>query len=90
MCPVLPAPVLDRQVQSTGLAPCLTLRENTERPVAVTQGTNTVVGCDLARIVTEALTILDGKGKAGRVPELWGGQAAKRIVQTLWKGDQLV
>jgi len=58
--------------------------------VTVTQGTNTIVGCDPARIVTEALAILDGKGKAGRVPELWGGQAAKRIVQTLWKGDQLV
>ncbi len=62
---------------------CLTLRENTERPVTVTQGTNTVVGCDPKRIVTEALAILDGKGKTGRVPELWDGQAAGRIAKAL-------
>ena len=68
--------------------PCLTLRENTERPVTVTQGTNTVVGCDPGRIVTEALAIVDGKSKAGRVPELWDGQAASRIVKVLelWRG----
>ena len=68
--------------------PCLTLRENTERPVTVTQGTNTVVGCDPGRIVTEALAIVDGKSEPGRVPELWDGQAASRIVKVLelWKG----
>ena len=60
--------------------PCLTLRKNTERPVTVKQGTNTVVGSDPQRIVAEALAILDGKGKAGRVPELWDGRAAERIV----------
>ena len=43
------------------------LRENTERQVTVTQGTNTIVGCDPERIVTEALAILDGRNKAGRV-----------------------
>ena len=59
------------------------LRENTERPVTVTQGTNTVVGCDPGRIVSEALAILDDKGKTGRVPELWDGQAASRIVDNL-------
>ena len=59
--------------------PCLTLRENTERPVTVTEGTNTIVGNDPGRIVTEALAILDGKGKAGQVPELWDGRAAERI-----------
>ena len=48
--------------------PCLTLRENTERPVTVTRGTSTIVGCDPQRIVSEALAILDGKYKAGRVP----------------------
>jgi UDP-N-acetylglucosamine 2-epimerase (non-hydrolysing) len=63
--------------------PCLTLRKNTERPVTVTQGTNTVVGSDPERIVTEVLAILDGKGKAGRVPELWDGQVASRIVKVL-------
>ena len=63
--------------------PCLTLRENTERPVTVTQGTNTVVGRDPERIVTEALAILDGRNKGGRVPELWDGRAAERIVNVL-------
>ncbi len=63
--------------------PCLTLRENTERPVTVTEGTNTVVGSDPQRIVAEAFAILDGQGKAGRVPELWDGRAAERIVQVL-------
>ena len=61
----------------------LTLRENTERPVTVTEGTNTVVGCDPARIVTEALKILNGKGKDRQVPELWDGRAARRIVSVL-------
>jgi UDP-N-acetylglucosamine 2-epimerase (non-hydrolysing) len=68
--------------------PCLTLRENTERPVTVMQGTNTVVGSDPQRIVREALAILDGKGKAGRVPELWDGKAAERIVTVLRKWVQ--
>jgi UDP-N-acetylglucosamine 2-epimerase (non-hydrolysing) len=63
--------------------PCLTLRENTERPVTVTQGTNTVVGCNPERIVAEALAILDGWNKAGRVPELWDSRAAERIVNVL-------
>ena len=59
------------------------LRENTERPVTVTQGTNTIVGCDPERVVAEALAILDGRNKAGRVPELWDGRAAERIVNVL-------
>jgi len=68
--------------------PCLTLREHTGRPVTVTQGTNTIVGCDPGRIVTEALAILDSEGKAGRVPELWDGRATGRIVDILelWEG----
>jgi len=46
------------------------------------------VGCDSQRIVAEALAILDGEGKAGRVPELWDGQAANCIVNILesWEG----
>jgi UDP-N-acetylglucosamine 2-epimerase (non-hydrolysing) len=51
--------------------------------VTVTQGTNTIVGCNPARIVTEALAVLGGKGKAGRTPELWDGRAAGRIVDLL-------
>ena len=60
-------PIL-RQAQDR---PGLALRENTERLVTMTQGTNTIVGRDPARIVTEALAIPDSEGKAGRVPELW-------------------
>jgi UDP-N-acetylglucosamine 2-epimerase (non-hydrolysing) len=63
--------------------PCLTLRENSERPVTVTQGTNTVVGCDPRRIVAETVAILDGRSKTGQVPELWDGRAAERIVSVL-------
>ena len=63
--------------------PCLTLRENTERPVTVTQGTNTLVGREPELIVAEAMARLDGRARTGKVPELWDGQAAKRIVRVL-------
>jgi UDP-N-acetylglucosamine 2-epimerase (non-hydrolysing) len=63
--------------------PCLTMRENTERPVTITEGTNTLVGTDPDRIVDTAHTVLDGESKTGRTPELWDGHAAERIVQTL-------
>jgi UDP-N-acetylglucosamine 2-epimerase (non-hydrolysing) len=63
--------------------PCLTLRENTERPVTITEGTNTLVGTSHAKIVGETRRILAGHGKQGRVPKLWDGQAAGRIVQCL-------
>jgi len=63
--------------------PCLTLRENTERPVTILEGTNTLVGADPARIVEETQRILAGGSKAGRIPELWDGHAAERIVAIL-------
>jgi UDP-N-acetylglucosamine 2-epimerase (non-hydrolysing) len=63
--------------------PCLTLRENTERPVTVTQGTNILVGTDPTRIVEETLDILKGNGKRGEVPELWDEGVAQRIVEVL-------
>ena len=70
------------QEETTALGvPCLTLRENTERPATVTEGTNTIVGTDPARIVVEAGAVLEGRGKAGRVPELWDGKAAGRIAE---------
>jgi UDP-N-acetylglucosamine 2-epimerase (non-hydrolysing) len=68
------------QEESTALGvPCLTLRENTERPITVEQGTNLVVGTDPVRISHEADRILNGQGKQGRVPELWDGRSAERI-----------
>jgi UDP-N-acetylglucosamine 2-epimerase (non-hydrolysing) len=63
--------------------PCLTLRENTERPVTVTEGTNNLVGNDPARIRAAARAILAGNGKQGRIPALWDGKAAERIVRLL-------
>jgi len=69
--------------------PCLTLRENTERPVTVAEGTNTVVGRDSQRIVTETLAISGGEGKDGCVPELWDGRAAERIVKHLLRSENI-
>jgi len=63
--------------------PCLTLRENTERPVTITEGTNELVGTSPERIVTAARRVLDGGWKKSRCPELWDGRTAKRIVSVL-------
>ena len=74
------------QEETTALGiPCLTLRENTERPVTVDEGTNTMVGCDPAKIVAAADGVLAGRGKAGSRPHLWDGKAAERIVNELWE-----
>ena len=68
------------QEETTALAvPCLTMRENTERPITVEQGTNTLVGRDRALALRCVEEILDGGGKRGRRPELWDGHAAERI-----------
>jgi UDP-N-acetylglucosamine 2-epimerase (non-hydrolysing) len=72
------------QEETTALGvPCLTLRENTERPITVEQGTNTVVGTERVAILTEVDEILAGRGKRGRVPDLWDGHAAQRIAADL-------
>lgn len=63
--------------------PCLTVRDNTERPVTVMQGTNTVVGRDPARLVEEVDKILAGQGKKGKVPPLWDGKAGERIASVV-------
>jgi UDP-N-acetylglucosamine 2-epimerase (non-hydrolysing) len=72
------------QEEATALGvPCLTLRAGTERPVTVTEGTNTVVGLDGDRIDQEVSAILAGRGKRGRVPEGWDGRAGERIADAL-------
>ena len=72
------------QEESTALGvPCLTLRENTERPITVDQGTNTLVGRDRDAILSGVKEILAGRGKRGRVPEFWDGHAADRIADDL-------
>jgi len=65
--------------------PCLTLRENTERPVTVSEGTNSVVGINRENIIAQGLAILRGNLKLGRIPELWDGRAAERIVKIILK-----
>nr|WP_315245038.1 UDP-N-acetylglucosamine 2-epimerase (non-hydrolyzing) [uncultured Albidiferax sp.] len=72
------------QEESTALGvPCLTLRENTERPITVDQGTNTIVGSDRDLILSCVDEVLAEKGKSGRVPEFWDGAAAERICDDL-------
>jgi len=72
------------QEETTALGiPCITLRDNTERPITVAQGTNTVVGNSPARILAAADDVLRSGGKSGRNPELWDGRASQRIVAVL-------
>jgi UDP-N-acetylglucosamine 2-epimerase (non-hydrolysing) len=72
------------QEETTAMGvPCLTLRENTERPVTITEGTNTLVGRDPERIWPEVQKILNGETKAGRIPALWDGHAAVRVADAI-------
>lgn len=72
------------QEETTALGvPCLTLRENTERPITIDQGTNTMVGRDREAILDAIDGILRGQSKRGRVPEYWDGRAAERIAADL-------
>ncbi len=77
------------QEETTALAvPCLTMRDNTERPITVDQGTNTLVGRNRARTLECVDDILKNGGKRGRTPELWDGRAAERIADDMaaWLG----
>ena len=74
------------QEETTALGiPCLTLRENTERPITVELGTNVVVGTDPKKITTTAFAVLDSPcaGDSLRVPPLWDGHTADRILNDL-------
>jgi len=72
------------QEETTALGvPCVTLRDNTERPVTVDEGSNVLAGTDPAAILREARKVLNGQGKQGRRPYLWDGRAAERIVAIL-------
>jgi UDP-N-acetylglucosamine 2-epimerase (non-hydrolysing) len=63
--------------------PCVTLRNNTERPITCEVGTNFLVGNKPDRILRTARRILDGAVPHARIPELWDGHAADRIVDAL-------
>lgn len=74
------------QEETTALGiPCLTLRENTERPITIEMGTNVLVGTDPARIRQTAFDILDDTefGRNAKIPPLWDGKAAERICDEL-------
>jgi UDP-N-acetylglucosamine 2-epimerase (non-hydrolysing) len=72
------------QEETTALGiPCLTMRQGTERPITVTQGTNIVVALDAALIAREVDNILEGRGKKGTVPEGWDGRTGERIADAL-------
>jgi UDP-N-acetylglucosamine 2-epimerase (non-hydrolysing) len=72
------------QEETTALGvPCLTMRDNTERPITVEQGTNSVVGRDRERVLACVDDVVATGGKRGRVPELWDGRAAERIAADL-------
>ena len=63
--------------------PCITMRENTERPITCTMGTNVLTGADPGRVESAASTVLGGAAPSGRVPHLWDGHAAERIADAL-------
>jgi UDP-N-acetylglucosamine 2-epimerase (non-hydrolysing) len=63
--------------------PCLTLRPNTERPITVEVGTNEIVDLDCERIRSHARAVREGRHRKGRIPELWDGRAAERVVAIL-------
>jgi UDP-N-acetylglucosamine 2-epimerase (non-hydrolysing) len=74
------------QEETTALGvPCVTIRENTERPVTVEEGSNVLAGTNPDKIIEEARKVLSGNGKQGRRPALWDGKAAERIVAVLAK-----
>lgn len=68
--------------------PCMTLRENTERPITITEGTNQLVPLNSESIVEHCLTAIRGNVKKGRIPKLWDGVTAKRVVKVMdvWFG----
>lgn len=79
------------QEETTALGvPCITLRENTERPITVSQGTNTIVGTDADAILQCYEDIMTSGGKVGCIPDLWDGMSAQRIVKTInsWASNE--
>jgi UDP-N-acetylglucosamine 2-epimerase (non-hydrolysing) len=69
---------IQEETTFTGV-PCLTVRENTERPVTLTVGSNVLVGQDMTKLKSEAFRILDGTFKESAIPPLWDGKASERL-----------
>jgi UDP-N-acetylglucosamine 2-epimerase (non-hydrolysing) len=75
------------QEETTALGvPCLTLRDNTERPVTISEGTNTLLGSDATAIAPAFADVLATGGKVGRIPALWDGNAAARVADIVCGG----
>ena len=68
---------------------CLTVRNNTERPVTVDVGTNQLIGTDFNKVRKVALKVLSGQKKPGKIPELWDGKAAERIAEIVVQSARL-
>lgn len=72
------------QEETTALGvPCITLRNNTERPITVDEGTNTIAGQDSQTILTIFNEIMSNGGKGGRIPQYWDGRASNRIADVI-------
>ena len=72
------------QEETTALGvPCITIRESTERPITITEGTNVLVGTDSAKILSAFDEVMENGGKPGRQPEYWDGTAAMRILDVI-------
>ena len=67
--------------------PCVTIRDTTERPITLTEGTNVLVGDDPEKIVAEANRALDGRSRRGTCPAIWDGRTADRIIHILATGN---
>ena len=64
--------------------PCITLRENTERPITVTEGTNYLTGTDPGKILANVRSILTGNKKNSSIPQFWDGKAGTRIIDIIF------
>jgi UDP-N-acetylglucosamine 2-epimerase (non-hydrolysing) len=72
------------QEETTALGvPCLTIRENTERPITISEGTNELVGTTTEKILDAFQKIMDNNWKTGQKPKLWDGKAAERIAELI-------
>ncbi|MFA5070045.1 MAG: UDP-N-acetylglucosamine 2-epimerase (non-hydrolyzing) [Patescibacteria group bacterium] len=72
------------QEETTALKiPCLTIRENTERPITITQGTNVLAGIKMDNIVKQSQKITKNRGKRGKIPHYWDGKTAGRITEII-------
>jgi len=72
------------QEESTYLGiPCITMRDNTERPITVEVGSNYLIGLNISEVIKVGNNIINGKMKSHAIPELWDGHAAERIVKII-------